>query len=344
MKRLAYFFIMASVMATGGCINGKLDSLLRPQPANYEQLSQADRIKEEAALRKAVEQDPANASAQHSLGRILLLLDKPQQATTSLKKAADLDRRNADYQLWLGVAYGESEQYPQEQASYRRALEIDPQHLPALVLLGNSYLKSKMYQPGLSCYQRALKIDPSNSQALYNRAIIYKQLKQTAAERLAWKLYLETHPAGILARKATEHLNRLNDFSYRNHYIGNRVLTLPAITYTPFAADLNQSDKECLDKIGRIVTIIQNPLNVLVFQKNNIELARNRALRIKQYLEKEYPLLAAGKRIQLSWFGSPEKTRIAGHTYLIDDSTLFFTTAHPQKPIKLNKQSKKKRQ
>ena len=342
MKRIAIILICASFLLTG-CSLGNLGGILQTKPSRQERLSHADLLREEANLSKLLKNEPDNASAQHAHGRILLALGQPRRAILSLKRAADLDGSNADYQFWLGVAYGENDQASEEQVRYMRALQDDPQHVLALVYLGNNYLKRRMLQPALNCYRRALEIDPSNNQALFNRAVIYHQLQQTAEEKLAWKLYLEAHPAGVLARKAVDHLNLLDDFSYRNHYLGHRVLTLPAITYTPFSAELNQSDRKSLSQIGSLAANLLGSLNVLVYQTNNRELARNRAIEIKRSLEKAYPALAADNRIRISWFDLPEKKKSAGRMHLLDDSTVFFLTVSPQKPIKLIKKGKTKR-
>lgn len=341
MKIPAIVWICLSLLLTS-CTGGHLGNILQAKPSRPEHLSHADLLREEAKLSILLNIDPENASTQHAHGRVLLALEQPRRALISLKKAVDLNENNADYQFWLGVAYAENGQASEEQVWYMRALQDDPQHVPALVNLGNNYLKRRIFQPALNCYLRALAIDPSNAQALYNRAVIYNQLQQTAEEKLAWKLYLEAHPSGVLARKAVDHLNLLNDFSYRNHYLGRRVLTLPAITYTPFSAGLTQSDRTSLRRIGSVAVNFRGALNILVYQKNG-KLARNRAIGIKAYLEQVYPVLAAENRIRISWFDVPEKKIVAGHIHRIDDSTVFFLAVSPRKPIKLNKKGKIKR-
>ena len=342
MKILAIAWICLSLLLTG-CTGGHLGKILQAKPSRPERLSHVDLLREEAKFSILLNKDPENALAQHAHGRVLLALEQPRRAIISLKKAAVLDENNSDYKFWLGVAYAENGQASEEQVWYMRALQDDPQHVPALVNLGNNYLKRRIFQPALNCYLRALAIDPSNAQALYNRAVIYNQLQQTAEEKLEWKLYLEAHPSGVLAREAVDHLNLLNDFSYRNHYLGRRVLTLPAITYTPFSAGLTQSDRTSLSRIGSVAANFRGPLNILVYQRNNGQLARNRAIGIKAYLEQAYPALAAENRMRISWFDVPEKKIVAGHIHRIDDSTVFFLAVSPRKPIKLNKKGKIKR-
>lgn len=343
MKRLAILCIIVSIVSIG-CSKDPFGSILQPKPHKQQQLTRAELHREAATLKKVIAKNPANASAQYTYGRILLALDEPRQALPHLKKASALTRNNIDYLLWLGVAYGESGRLPEEQDSYSKVLQLDPKHIQALVYLGNSYLKSKKYRPSLNCYQRALALQPDNDQALYNRAIIYQRLQHKSAERQAWKLYLQAHPSGTLAIKAVERLNRLNDFSYRNHHLGLRVVTLPAMSFAPSTAVLTQSDRANLDTIGSIVVNMKSDLlDIIVYRKNDGHLARDRAISIKRYLEKEFPPLALDGRIRISWFNVSEKRTFSGHRATIDDSTVFFLSKSPAKSPKLKKRGKKKR-
>ena len=342
MKRVAILCIIVLMFSTG-CTRGPFGSFLQSKSQKQRQLTRAELHRETATWKKVIAANPADASAQYTYGRVLLALDEPRQALPHLKKANTLTRNNTDYLLWLGIAYGKSGRLSEEQASYSKVLQLHPEHTQALVYLGNSYLKATKYQPALNCYQRALTLQPDNEQALFNRAIIYKQLQRKTAERLAWNLYLQRHPSGSLAIKAVEQLNRLDDFSFRNHHLGRRIVTLPAMSFTPFTADLTRSDLANLDTIGSIaVNMKSGPLDIIVYQKNDGNLARAKAISIKRYLVKEFPPLATDDRIRISWFSVPETRTFAGHRTTIDDSTVFFLSQAPAKSPRLKNRSKKK--
>lgn len=343
MKRLAILCIIVSMFSTG-CSRHPFSSLLQPRPQQQQQLTRTELQREAAILKKIVAENPSNASAQYTYGRILLALDKPRQALPHLKKASTLTRKNVDYLLWLGVAYGKNGKLSEEQVSYSKVLQLDPKHIQALVYLGNSYLKTKNFQSSLNCYQRTLAIQPDNDQALYNRAITYKQLQRKTKEKQAFKLYLQSHPSGTLAIKAVDHLNHLDDFSYRNHHIGRRIVTLPAMSFAPSSADLTQTDRTNLETIGSIaVNMKSGPLDIIVYRKNDRNLARGRAISCKRYLEEKFPPLAVKGRIRISWFNVPEKRIFSGHRATIDDSTVFFLSQAPVKSTKLKNRGKKKR-
>ena len=67
-------------------------------------------------------------------------------------------------------------------------------------------------------------------------------------------------------------------------------------------------------------------LQIITYQKNNKELARQRAIAIKKFLLAEVPSIAT-KKIGVSWFSEPQKTTIRGKKLTIDESVSFFVTA-----------------
>lgn len=329
MSRYALSFLMLIILL-GGCAQGKFGSALQDRTEGQENLTRGELRQKAATLQQAVKKNPASATVNFSYGRVLLATHQPRQALPYLEKAVVLDPDNAVYLFWLGVAYGENNKPAQERASYERALQHDKNYVQALIYLGNNYLNAKAFEPALHCYQRALAIDQTNAQALYNRAIIFKHLHQTAEEKLAWRLYLESYSSGEMARMAADHLNLLDDFSYRNHHLGIRTVTLPAIAFTPFTAELTPTAQAALDQIGTTVSQLKKGnLDILVYRKNNRDLAYRQALSIKKYLENRYQGLKAEKRIRLSWFDIAEKRKLAGRTALIDDSVVFFLSELP---------------
>ena len=331
MSKYTLYLLVATILLCG-CANGKFGSALQGLTKGQENLTQAELRQKAATLQKAVKMNPASATANFSYGRVLLATHQPRQALPYLEKAVVLDPDNAVYLFWQGVAYGENKKTAQERLSYERALQYDKNYVPALIYLGNNYLNAKAFPPAFNCYKRALAIDPTNPQALYNRAIILRHLHRTPEEKMAWRLYLESHPSGELARRAADHLNLLDDFSYRNHHLGSRTVPLPAITFAPFTNELTPASKTALNQIGTTVSNLKKgKLDILVYQKNNRELARKQAIVIKKYLENRFQVLKTEKRIRLSWFDIPEKRKLTGRTARIDESVVFFLSEVPVK-------------
>jgi Tfp pilus assembly protein PilF len=276
------------------------------------------------SFQKAVQQNPESASANYYYGRFLLYDKKYKKALVYLKKAKEREPDNADYQFWAGIGYAGIQNKKQEEACYRKALKIDRNHLQSLVYLGHNQLEKKRYQEALQLYQRALNIWPGSPSALYNRALIAKRLGRTPEEKIGWLEYLDYYPSGHMARRAVAHLNYLGDFSYRNHHLGPRTVTLEKIYFEPFRARLSGNSIESLNLVGGITEKMKKgKLQILVYQKNNKKLAKARAAAIRQYLIEEFPHLPP-QRIGISWFDEPEVVRIKKKDLRIDESVSFF--------------------
>ena len=275
----------------------------------------------EEYFRREVEQNPENALNNYYYGRLLLLSHRAKTALPYLKNAASLAPENADYHFWIGAAYGSLEQ-GKERTFYQQALQLDPEHQQALTALGNSYMRSKQYTKALQMYGKALSLWPENPGALYNRALALSRLGRHKEEKDAWHRYLGVNSSGRLARNAVEHLNVLGDFSYRNYILGARVVTVKAIAFEQSGAEVARASRSSLEMIGETAAGIDSGvLQVVVYHKGNVELAKARVLNIRRQLLKKFPELGL-ERIGVSWFGEPQRNR--KKRWNIEESVDFF--------------------
>lgn len=289
-------------------------------------------------FQEALEKDPGNAQALYYYGRFLLAEGEAKAALPYLEKAATYNPGDSDYHFWLGTAYGGNDLPKMERASYQAALRLNPENGQALTALGNTLLQAGELEKSYNLYQRALDIWPGNPQALYNRGVILRQLKREPEEKLAWRIYLDSYPAGSFARIATDRLNSLGDSSYRNHQLGLRTVTLGEIGFLPFSAELSAAARPSLDLLGATVANLKKGwLHIVVYQLNNEKLAKKRALAIRLYLEKQFPQLRAEKRVRVSWFDVPEERTVLGKRQVLNESVELFMTETGQGPVPAGK-------
>ena len=324
MKTLVYF--VALIFLTGCVKAEKIGTVVKYNVQGRHYIQTQNYAKGETIFRQAIKENPDSAQVNYYLGRFLFAKKEKKEALLYLKDAVSFDSKDADYNFWLGVAYGENGYRQKEQGQYKKTLALKPKHLQSLIYLGHSQLKSEEYKSALASYEKALKIWPTSPSALYNRALIMKILGRTPEEKLAWLEYLSLYPSGGLARRATDHLNMLSDFSYRNHTLAARTITLTTISFKPFKGELDSRSYPSLKLIGATVSNMdKKTLQIIVYQKNNKKLGRKRAISIKKYLQETFPDLR-GKRIGISWFSEAEKFKIAGKKLQSDESVRFFLT------------------
>lgn len=270
-----------------------------------------------------LKKNPDEPTANYYMGRYLLALNRPEEALPFLSKAASLEPDKAENQFWLGVAYWSVMDYSKERKCYQKAIDLDVTHVAAHVYLGHNYLDGGSLREALKYYDKALKLDPYQPEALYNRALVLHQLKLYQDETKAWKKYLSYYPDGSLAREAAHNLNLKGDFSYRNHKIGPRLVTLEWIKFKPKSNDISTDAIPSLKVVGSIMET-NKKVNIVIesYYKGNNDLARQRAQAIKDYILKKYPEVDAG-RLKIKYHDSPERILAGKKIFSLNTSINF---------------------
>lgn len=267
----------------------------------------------------------ATDTSYYYYARFLLAQGKPKESLVYFKKAIALNSSDSNYYSWIGVAYGTIKNYKEEQKAYKKALELDVENVEALVYFGHSYYDQKKFELALSYYNSALRVDDENEIALFNRAKALRELKRTPEELQAWLSFLEYYPTGFFAKKATEYLNSLGDFSFKNHTIGLANVTLSKIAFTPISNELTSEAKESLDVLGYFLSKFKKTsVHIVVFQLNNETLAKEKAKKIREYLVGKYSALEKN-RLLISWFGKAKMETIGKLKFEVDETVDFLT-------------------
>ncbi len=280
----------------------------------------------EDLFRRAVSADPDDVKANFYLGRFLLAEKKAGAALPYLKKAVLSEGDNPDYHFWYGLAWGELGKLKKERESYLKALQYEQRHLQAMLYLGHNLFRSRKYDAALKRYQETLAIWPECRTALYNRALIARILKRTSEEKKGWLAYLRVYPSGSLAIRAVDYLNGLGDFSFENHRLGARIITLGEIVFNVSGSTLDSGSLPSLDVVGATAAgMMKGKLQIIVYQKNNRQLAKARALAIRTYLYKNFPKLKK-RGVGVSWFGSDRIIKVGGRRIRNHGAARFFLT------------------
>lgn len=278
-----------------------------------------------------LKKNPESSEAQYFMGRFQLAENHTKEGLYHLQQAVKLSPEKADYHFWLGVAYSVNKESDLERKSYLRALELNHNHVQALTYLGHNQLEKSEYENALKTYNKVLELSPDNPSALYNRALILKHFERTPEEKLGWKEYLALYRSGVMGQQAALNLNSLGEFEYRNHLIGRRMVTLEKVRFEPFTAKIWEGSQTSLDLLGEILKNNDNvAIHIVVYQKNNKELAELRAKSVKKYLINKFPEIKSSRFI-VSWFGVPEEIKIGTKIFWEDESINFFSAVQPQK-------------
>lgn len=277
-----------------------------------------------AEFSPVLKEEPDNAEAWYWVGRYWLALDRPKDALPCLQRAVRLDPRNADAHFWLGVAYWGVEDWAAERAEYEKALELEPDHLSANLYLGHNALDRGQWARAVAQYDRVLALDPGQAEALFDRGVALGQMGLESKERQAWLDFLAVSPEGGMALEATDRLNALGDFTYRNVLIGARRVTLRRIAFESWGGVAPQS-KPSLDLIGAMLGNNKDlKLHVVAYAAGDSRKARTWALTVIRYIRGQHPEVAA-TRLLPSWFGQAETIPAGNKTWKEQQSVTFVT-------------------
>jgi tetratricopeptide (TPR) repeat protein len=322
MTILRYLITLAVASVLTGCSMADLTSSIK---GNYH-IENGDYVVAEETFRQIVKNNPDNAISHYYLGRFLLAQDKIPEAFHHLQKAFTIDPKDSDYNFWLGVAYGESGNLKAERLQYERTLKISSSYTKARLYLGHSQLRSGELTNALKSYDMVLKAVPTNAAALYNRALVLDLQNKKSDAKKAWQEYLKWFPAGRHAIQAADHLNNLGDYSYENHFIGVRTVTLKEIGFQ------KRSDKVSADSISslRLVSTIVNNLErgnlqIVVYEGGYRNSAQIRANELRKKILELSPDLTPDK-VRVSWIDQPEVFTKNGRKHVKNSSVRFFLT------------------
>lgn len=324
LKPLQLFLCILCILLISGCVVKDMGNAVKYSVSGEHFLTTEQYKKGIDSFKDDVVNNPDSHLANFYYGRFLLAEKQYKKSLQYLKKARDLAPKKAEYHFWVGLAYGSIGHKKSERASYKKALKLDKDHLQSLIYLGNNQLLAKQYKDSIGSYDKALAIWPSSPTALYNRSLIQGKLGRRPEALEGWQEYLSYYPSGAMARKAVNHLNLLEDYSFRNYTLGARTVTIEKIYFQPFSAELAPGAKKSVEFIGTIAgKMKKGRLQILVYQLKNKKLAQKKAINIKKHLLKTNSNLKK-QDIGISWFDIAEKIKIGNKSRTIDESVNFF--------------------
>ncbi len=323
-RLLPSLLLLLFLVLNSGCVVKDMGNAFKHSITGDYYLSTEKYSRGEENFRQEVIKNPDSVLANYYYGRFLLGNKQYKEALPYLQKTTALGPNDPKYHFWLGVDYGSLGKKSSEKKSYIAALSLKKDHLQSLIYLGHNQLESKKYKAALINYTKALRLWPASPSSLYNRALILTKLGRKPEALDGWLDYLSYYPSGAMARQAVIHLNSLNDFSFRNYTLRSRTVTVEKIYFDPLTVEIAESSHASLELVGTIYkNMKKGKLQLIVYQLNNKELAKQKAIKIKAFLLKKYPEINK-KNIGVSWFDSPEIILIRKKKKKINESVNFF--------------------
>ena len=318
--------LVALILSSAGCatVGSTIGSAVQRMEGQY-YLNKADYAGGRAAFAERLAANPDDHEANYYMARFELGDDKPKEALPFIQKAVKLAPGNAEYRFWEGVTWWGLMKPDKEKAAYEKALALDPDHVSANLYLAHNLLDRGQNAAALERYERTLRLSPEEPQAMFNKAVALERLGRTAEMTRAMQAYLRAYPDASLARQGVRMLNKAGDFTWRNHPIGPQTVALRAVEFEPGSARLTRESEDSLDRVGAMLA--DDPdlgLHVVAYVKGDAELARVRALAVRDYVSGR-SWKVSPDRLTPRWIGKPETIKSEGRTKMLAESVNIFT-------------------
>ena len=149
----------------------------------------------EREYRRAIELDPAYATAHHWYGGFLSGMGRHKEALEQALAARDLDPLSPIIQTWVGLRYYFSGKSEEAIAEYRKALELERDFAPAHWHLGWAYEQAGRFAEGVAEAKQALALDGGNLVYLASLGHAYARsgMKREARATLARLVEASAH-------------------------------------------------------------------------------------------------------------------------------------------------------
>jgi protein O-GlcNAc transferase len=193
-------------------------------------LEKGDPARAQALLQQAIERDPQDPSAAANLGLAYLRQSRTNEALNAFRQAADLAPEDPRPLEFMAAIAAGQEQWKTAAGYLAEAVRRDPRSPRVQTALAVAELQSLSPQAARIRLEAVLEMAPNYSPAVFNLAVINRQLKSTPEAKALFQRYLRIsrdaeHVA--LARSA------LADFESAGHPSANPPGTLPTSRERP---------------------------------------------------------------------------------------------------------------
>ncbi|HEV2957814.1 MAG TPA: tetratricopeptide repeat protein, partial [Xanthobacteraceae bacterium] len=177
----------------------------------------------EAALRRALDIDPANASAWHVLALTRHALDDKNEAVELMQKAVALEPTSGNFQRDLAIMLHGVRRFGDALEASRRAAELNPEDSLAYNSIGATCSELGRSADAIEAFRRALELKPNYHEAWANMAHSQQALLRLdeAADSYRRALgirydYVEAHvSSAMLALLRGDYANGFTEFEWR---------------------------------------------------------------------------------------------------------------------------------
>lgn len=146
-----------------------------------------------------IHRNPKDAQLYFERAKVLMRMDRMNDAINNLLKATELDDDEVEYYMLLGDAYFANGDIEHSYSTIQRAIELDDKNSEAYLKLGEIAFYGRDYDRAMDNLSKVTATDKNNRTALFMKSFIYKETGDTSNAvvlmRKVCDLYPEYEPA-----------------------------------------------------------------------------------------------------------------------------------------------------
>ena len=127
----------------------------------------------ENSYRRALELNPNYATAHQWYAKLLVALERTDEAIAQMKLAQELDPLSLMVNTAVGGPYLYSGQYDLALEQFRKVLDLDPDFVPAIYSIGVCYTWKQMHEEAIAAHQKVLALSGEHPFSLAGLAATY---------------------------------------------------------------------------------------------------------------------------------------------------------------------------
>ena len=236
-------------------------------------VQQEDKIKNEDALKKALELNPRNDRAYLELGRLYKDQGQFQQAEEYFKKALEFNSKNDEVYFKLGSLYRDQGQSQQAEEYFKKTLELKPRNDRAYLELGRLYRDQGQFQQAEEYFKKTLELNPKNDQAYVELGWVYLRQGQLSQAKECLEKGLAFNPSNERLYGALAVIYEVTGQAARAQEYSDKANELGLSWYKPMTANNYHTLKEILNRRKIQLVCVQYPMRNIealkkIFQGN----------------------------------------------------------------------------
>ena len=230
-----------------------------------------------------IHKDSKNAELYYNRAKVLLKMNRANDAINDMVKATSLEKDNSEYFMLLGDAYFANGDVDHSYKAFQDAINLDEDNTEAYLKLGEIAFYSRDYDRAMENLGKVTAEDKTNLTALFMKGFIYKETGDTNNAVYYFRRVCDLHPEYEPAFEELGTLYALHHDPMAVEYLSTAIKLEPNNTNAKYCLAMYYQEIEQVDQAEELYK------QILDIDANNKDAWHNRGY-IEMFYNENYDL------------------------------------------------------